>query len=679
MKTSTPSSISKLTMIIISVMSFTTCQADTSYDDCAPLKCGNVTFSFPFSSPLTTGRCGLPGYQITCDDPSSGPKLLFSGRLFRVRAFFPTDRVITIVDTQLIQELTSNSCNSMYNLSNIIYSTSSNDNYNSAPLTLPEGSVNLTFYKCPSIVNFSKEIVDKIVVNISCDDGGGDGDQLYLWRNGSQLEPQNWSNPMLTSSGCDSVVVPVSSVRYVFTNDTSLKLNDALRDGFPLTWPNFDECGRCQNRSGRCGYDPSFKKIICFCKADCEHNQKPLIIGLATGSCSLVLIVVVVLLLIFRKRISLFSKKSPYYSDDHPKPGDGVLNVKQFIKTYRSTLLTNYSYNDVKKMTNGFKEKLGAGGYGSVYKGKFPDGRLVAVKMLDKSNEYYISHNFINEVSTVGRIYHVNVINLLGFCCDDSTRALIYEYMPNGSLGDLLSREKANVSLGLVKFLEIALRVAHAIEYLHNGCELRILHLDIKPENVLLDKDFSPKISDFGLAKMHSRNKSVVTMTGAGGTIGYIAPEIFLRHLGNPSHKSDVYSYGMLLLEMACGRKNVEPITSTSSTEAYFPDWIYDKIFEKQDLKHGDGDSDLVEIEEEEEACMARKMMIMVGLWCIQINPRHRSSMTRVVEMLSGNLEAIEMPPKPSFLSSLSNVQLESEIISNYSDTSDLPLTSTSQ
>ncbi|KAI9168661.1 hypothetical protein LWI28_000129 [Acer negundo] len=275
---------------------------------------------------------------------------------------------------------------------------------------------------------------------------------------------------------------------------------------------------------------------------------------LATGSCtSLVLIVVVVLLLIFRKRISLFSNKSSYYSDDHPKPGDGVLNVKQFIKTYRSTLLTNYSYKDVKKMTNGFKEKLGAGGYGSVYKGKFPDGCLVAVKMLDKSNEYYISHNFINEVSTIGRIHHVNVINLLGFCCDGSTQALIYEYMPNGSLGDLLSREKANVSLGLVKFLEIAQRVSHAIEYLHNGCELRILHFDIKPENVVLHKDFSPKISDFGLAKMHSRNKSVVTMTGAGGTIGYIAPEIFLRHLGNPSHKSDVYSYGMLLLKMACG------------------------------------------------------------------------------------------------------------------------------
>ncbi|KAL5763529.1 hypothetical protein ACOSP7_019793 [Xanthoceras sorbifolium] len=681
MKISKGSSISKLltTTIILTITSLSRSRNDTSYEDCAPFNCGNLTkFSFPFSPPLTSGRCGLPGYQIICDDPSSGPKLLFSGRLFRVRDFFPSERVITVVDTQLIQELSSNSCNSMYNLS-ISSATSNHDAGSTAPpLTLPRGS-NLTFYKCPSVVNLSKELPVKIEVNVSC---AGGGDQLYyLWRlNGSQFDPPNSFNPVLTSSSeCVQVQVPVSSAKYVLIND-SMKLEDVLREGFPLTWPRLEDCERCQNRSGRCGYDPSLKKITCFCKGGCDQHKpwkwKPLIIGLATGSCSLA-VVVFVLVLLFRKRISPCFNKA--YSD--PKSGDG-LNVKQFIKTYRSTLLTNYSYNDVKKMTNGCKEKLGAGGYGNVYKGKFPNGRLVAVKMLEKSNDYIISNNFINEVSTIGRIHHVNIINLLGFCCDGSTRALIYEYMPNGSIGDLLSKEEGNVSsLGLVKLLEIALKVAHAIEYLHNGCELRILHLDIKPENVLLDQDLNPKISDFGLAKMHSRNRSVVTMTGARGTIGYIAPEIFLRHLGSPSHKSDVYSYGMLLLEMACGRKKVEPITNTSSTEAYFPDWIYDKIFEKQDSKHTD-DNSLVEIEEEEEeeeVCIARKMMIMVGLWCIQINPRRRPSMTRVVEMLSGNLEAIEMPPKPSFSSSLNNVQLQSEIISIDSETSDFPLTSNSQ
>lgn len=378
------------------------------------------------------------------------------------------------------------------------------------------------------------------------------------------------------------------------------------------------------------------------------------------------MVLVAVALLVFRKRIPSFFKKP--FSEERQNIGDG-LNVKQFIKTYRSALLSNYSYNDIKKMTNGFKEKLGTGGYGNVYKGKFPDGRLVAVKVLEKTSNF--SDNFINEVATIGRIHHINIINLLGFCCDGSTRALIYEYMPNGSLGDLLSREKENLSLKPARLFEIALGVAHAIEYLHNGCELRILHLDIKPQNVLLDPDFNPKVSDFGLAKAHSRNRSVVTMTGPRGTIGYIAPEIFMRNLGNPSHKSDVYSYGMLLLEMIGEKKHLKPTETTSgsnTTEAYFPDWIYDKLIQPEK-------DDFVE---EEDDCIARKMII-VGLWCIQINPKDRPSMTRVVEMLSSaSAEAIEMPPKPLF-SSPPQLQTQNEIISFDSITSELPLQHDSQ
>lgn len=390
--------------------------------------------------------------------------------------------------------------------------------------------------------------------------------------------------------------------------------------------------------------------------------------GVAIGSCFLVL--GGVSLIFFRKRVSSFFNFRKSHSEMNQQKAEDGLNVKQFIKTYQSSLLTNYSYHDVKKMTNGFEEKLGAGGYGNVYKGKFPDGRLVAVKMIDKVND--TGHNFINEVATIGRIHHFNIIKLLGFCCDGSKRALIYEYMPNGSLGDWLSRE-ANLSLGLVKLFEIALAVAHAIEYLHHGCELRILHLDIKPQNVLLDQNFNPKISDFGLAKVHSRNKSVVTMTGARGTIGYIAPEIFLRNLGNPSHKSDVYSYGMLLLEMVGGRNHLERTMNTSSSEAYFPDRIYNNLIEDQsDLKH---DTEISLVEDEEAACIARKMA-MVGLWCIQINPRDRPSMTKVLEMFSGNMETIPVPPKPFFLSPppVERNHIET-ITSTESDASELPLT----
>lgn len=353
----------------------------------------------------------------------------------------------------------------------------------------------------------------------------------------------------------------------------------------------------------------------------------------------------------FKQRI----KKS--YSRKTPNVEAGR-NAEQFIKEYQSAKLTGYSYNDIKKMSSGFKDKLGEGGFGDVYLGKTRDNRLLAIKMLDKSN-HEIRHDFINEVSSIGRIHHVNVIRLLGFCWDGSKQALIYEYMPNGSLWDLMSKEGQRLSLGLPRLLEIAIGVAHGIEYLHNGCDSRILHLDIKPQNILLDHNLNPKISDFGLAKVYSRDRSAVSVTCARGTVGYIAPEIFMRNVGNPSHKSDVYSYGMLLLDMVGGKKNV--VTKMiSSSGAYFPDWIHDKVM-KEEVTEGEPNFP------EGEVGIAKKM-IMVGLWCIQMDPRDRPSMARVVEMLNGSIEAIQMPPKPLFSSS-SPARFEPEITSTESDT----------
>lgn len=178
---------------------------------------------------------------------------------------------------------------------------------------------------------------------------------------------------------------------------------------------------------------------------------------------------------------------------------------------------------------------MGEGGYGNVFKGTLADvfkrtladGRLVAAKMLEKVHDN--GQDFVNEVATIGTIHHVNVIRLLGFCWEGSRRALVYEFMPNGSLGDLISKVDVTHFLGWPKLLEISIGIAHGVEYLHQGCDTRILHLDIKPHNVLLDENYNPKISDFGLAKSYSRKQSVVSLTTAKGTIGYIAPEIFFE------------------------------------------------------------------------------------------------------------------------------------------------------
>lgn len=226
-------------------------------------------------------------------------------------------------------------------------------------------------------------------------------------------------------------------------------------------------------------------------------------------------------------------------------------------------------------MTNSFRDKLGQGGFGGVYKGKLLDGRPVAVKVLNESKGN--GEEFINEVASISRTSHVNIVTLLGFCLEGQKRALIYEFMPNGSLEKFIqdgNLEKTNSHLGWEKLFQIAIRIARGLEYLHRGCNTRIVHSDIKPHNILLDEDFCPKISDFGLAKLCIRNESKISMTGARGTIGYIAPEVFSRNFGGVSHKSDVYSYGMMILEMNGGRNNNDVGVSQTS-EMYFPHWIY--------------------------------------------------------------------------------------------------------
>ncbi|KAJ4713431.1 putative Receptor-like protein kinase [Melia azedarach] len=294
-------------------------------------------------------------------------------------------------------------------------------------------------------------------------------------------------------------------------------------------------------------------------------------------------------------------------------------------------------------MTNSFKDKLGQGGYGSVFKGKLPDGRLVAVKLLNTSKGN--GQEFINEVASIGRTSHVNVVALLGYCLEDSKRALIYEFMPNGSLEKFIyngETTKPSQHLRWEKMYEIITGIARGLEYLHRGCNTRILHFDIKPHNILLDEDFCPKISDFGLAKLCPNKESIVSMLEARGTIGYIAPEVFSRNFGNVSHKSDVYSYGMMVLEMVGCRKNLEAGESNSS-ELYFPHWIYRHVEQGREFEW----PGVVTSEENEIA----KKMIIVGLWCIQTRPSDRPSINTVIEMLQGSVEALEIPPMP-FVSS---------------------------
>ncbi|MBA0557667.1 hypothetical protein Golob_014720, partial [Gossypium lobatum] len=227
----------------------------------------------------------------------------------------------------------------------------------------------------------------------------------------------------------------------------------------------------------------------------------------------------------------------------------------------------------------------------TVYKGKLLDGHLVAVKLLNTTKGN--GQEFINEVASISRTSHVNIVSLLGFCSEGRKRALIYEFMPNGSL-ELFIHKKDIMNdrphLSSEELFKIAIGIARGLEYLHR------------------DENFLPKIADFGLSKLCTTKDSIVSMLEARGTIGYIAPEVFCRNVGGVSHKSDVYSYGMMILEMVGGRKNIDVGVSRTS-EVYFPHWIYGYVVQDNI------EPQLLGLRTRDETKVARKM-ILVGLWC---------------------------------------------------------------
>ncbi|EEF34374.1 serine-threonine protein kinase, plant-type, putative [Ricinus communis] len=203
--------------------------------------------------------------------------------------------------------------------------------------------------------------------------------------------------------------------------------------------------------------------------------------------------------------------------------------------------------------TGNYSTRLGAGGFGVVYEGKFPDGAKIAMKALNRSIDRTAEEQFMAEVGTIGRTFHLNVVRLHGFCYDYYMSALVYEYMENGSLDKYLFSETQ--AIGWKKLHEIAIGTAKGLAYLHEECGRRIIHYDIKPANILLDADFLAKVADVGLAKLCNRDNTHDSVTAYRGTPGYSAPEFMLKNFPI-THKCDVYSFGMVLFEIVGRGRN---------------------------------------------------------------------------------------------------------------------------
>ncbi|XP_034704535.1 G-type lectin S-receptor-like serine/threonine-protein kinase LECRK3 [Vitis riparia] len=311
-----------------------------------------------------------------------------------------------------------------------------------------------------------------------------------------------------------------------------------------------------------------------------------------------------------------------------------LMNIQSVSSKFPTTSVRTYSYKELEEATGGFKEKLGRGAFGTVYKGVLASdaGRFVAVKKLDKVVQEG-EKEFKTEVTVIGQTHHRNLVGLLGYCDEGVHRLLVYEHMNNGSLADFL------FGISTPEWsqrLQIAFGIAKGLMYLHEECSTPIIHCDIKPENILLDEYLTPRISDFGLAKLLMRDHTR-TLTTIRGTKGYVAPEWFRS---KPiTAKVDVYSYGVMLLEIISCRKSVHS-QPENEEEAILSDWAYD-------CYRGHRLDKLVKNDDEAEKDMGMlERVVMVAIWCIQEDPSLRPSMGMVILMLQGVVE-VPVPPCP--------------------------------
>ncbi|PIA33955.1 hypothetical protein AQUCO_03900076v1 [Aquilegia coerulea] len=305
---------------------------------------------------------------------------------------------------------------------------------------------------------------------------------------------------------------------------------------------------------------------------------------------------------------------------------NNVIEEDEICLDHLQGIPSQFSYEDLKAATGNFRRKLGQGAFGTVYEGVLTNGVKVAVKRLNGLGNMKTS--FLTEVQIIGGIHHINLVRLLGFCADKSHRLLVYEIMGNGSLDKWIFGRKKDETLDWKTRKKIILDIAKGLTYLHEECQNRILHLDIKPQNILLDNKFNAKVADFGLSKLINREQSRV-MTIMRGTPGYMAPEWLNSMI---TEKVDVFSFGVVVLEMLCGRKNLD----FTQPEEYMQLLQLLEKMAKEDRLHDMIDKNC---EDMQLHCEEVVEMMKVAEWCLQSEYSERPSMSVVVKVLEGLMD----------------------------------------
>ncbi|KHN48301.1 Putative LRR receptor-like serine/threonine-protein kinase [Glycine soja] len=330
-----------------------------------------------------------------------------------------------------------------------------------------------------------------------------------------------------------------------------------------------------------------------------------------------------------------------------------------------------FTYNQLKLATCNFhsSEKVGEGGFGSVFKGKLVDGSFVAVKVLSVEVESMRGEReFVAELATLANIKHQNLVSLKGCCVEGVHRYLVYDYMENNSLYNaFLGSEERRMKFTWERRRDISIGVARGLDFLHEQLKPHIVHRDIKAKNILLDSNFIPKVSDFGLAKL-LRDETSHISTRVAGTLGYLAPEY--ANSGQVSRKSDVYSFGVLLLQIVSGLAVVD---AYQDIERFIVEKAWTAYQGNDLLKLVDPMLNMNFPEEE-----ALKFL-KIGLLCVQETAKFRPPMSEVLERLTKDIDMIDVHiSKPGFVADLRNIRIKQQNLNSSQESSSAGATFTS-
>ncbi|XP_019421860.1 PREDICTED: cysteine-rich receptor-like protein kinase 2 [Lupinus angustifolius] len=382
----------------------------------------------------------------------------------------------------------------------------------------------------------------------------------------------------------------------------------------------------------------------CFMRySDKDFLNKELKNGSSRGTVVVIVVAVIssVIVLVVGVGIAVYIRKQRYIQ----KKRRGSSDAEKLAKTLQHSSL-NFKYSTLDKATGSFDEtnKLGQGGFGTVYKGVLADGREIAIKRLYFNNRHRAA-DFYNEVNIISSVEHKNLVRLLGCSCSGPESLLVYEFLPNRSLDRFIFDKNKGRELNWEKRYEIIIGTAEGLVYLHENSKVRIIHRDIKASNILLDAKFRAKIADFGLARSLQEDKTHIS-TAIAGTLGYLAPE-YLAH-GQLTEKADIYSFGVVLLEIVTGRQNNRSKTSeytdslVTVTWKHFQSGTAEQLLDPNLGLHDDDHSGNVKNE------ILR--VVHIGLLCTQEIPSLRPSISKALHMLTKREENLPAPSNPPFL-----------------------------